>query len=146
MDLDLLLLLPEKRRVGYGCEDPQEKEAAARENLSRRGALSLFSFNSIKRTGQYKAGQLPGYLLTRAGAGPLTVVSLYGELDPIEAFATRPTWSPSQRPPTSSVTSSGGSGPTAETTSPTQPLSTPEESSLVKELRQESCHIPLDFL
>jgi len=33
------------------------------------------------------AGQLPGYLLTLPGATALTIVSLYGEVDPIEAFA-----------------------------------------------------------
>ena len=33
------------------------------------------------------AGQLPGYLLTLPWATALTIVSLYGEVDPIEAFA-----------------------------------------------------------
>jgi len=33
------------------------------------------------------AGRLPGYLLTLPGATALTTVSLYGEVDPIEAFA-----------------------------------------------------------
>lgn len=33
------------------------------------------------------AGQLPAYLLTLPGATALTIVSLYGEVDPIEAFA-----------------------------------------------------------
>jgi transposase len=99
---DLLQLIRKTSRGKYGPAQAQKvRQAAERSVGMRRGLpaaraairLLLAQLDALKPIrkqleGQIEtlAGSLPGYLASLPGASPASVVSLYGETDPVEAF------------------------------------------------------------
>lgn len=100
---DLIDLIRKTSRGHYGILQVNKiREAAENSVGSHRGIaatrigirLLLAQLEALKPIREQLEGEietvakrLPGYLATLPGAGPISIVSLFGETDPIEAFA-----------------------------------------------------------
>lgn len=104
---DLIELIRKTSRGKYGAAQAGKVRQAAENSVgTHRGIVAartsirllLAQLDALKPIREQLEGEietlaarLPGYLMTLPGASPLSLVSLFGETDPIEAFA-----SPSQ--------------------------------------------------
>ncbi len=100
---DLFDLIRKTSRGKYGTVQAEKVRRAAENSVgTHRGIaatrvsirLLLAQLDALKPTREQLEGEietlaarLPDYLMTLPGASPLSVVSLFGETDPIEAFA-----------------------------------------------------------